>query len=133
MSALRIVVRGDMSASQMRGGWAGQIGQTQFLPSSYSNCAVDFDGSGHRDLINSVPGILASTAELPEGSWLGRRPALRPGTRILPRARGMEQGRGLPAHHRRHGREAGALRAHDRVRPYQISDAWIIGSKRGPR
>jgi lytic murein transglycosylase len=62
MHALRIVERGDMSASQLRGGWAGEIGQTQFLSSSYDKFAVDFDGNGRRDLIHSVPDMLASTA-----------------------------------------------------------------------
>ena len=62
MSALRVIDRGDMSASQMRGGWAGEIGQTQFLPSSYFKYAVDFDGDGRRDLVHSVPDLLASTA-----------------------------------------------------------------------
>jgi lytic murein transglycosylase len=62
MHALKIVERGDMSPSQLRGGWAGEIGQTQFLASSYSKFAVDFDGNGRRDLIRSVPDMLASTA-----------------------------------------------------------------------
>jgi lytic murein transglycosylase len=62
MNALRIVQRGDMSPAQLRGGWAGEIGQTQFLPSAYYKYAVDFDGDGRRDLIRSVPDLLASTA-----------------------------------------------------------------------
>jgi lytic murein transglycosylase len=62
IDALKIVDRGDMAASQMRGAWAGEIGQTQFLPSSYLKFAVDFDGRGRRDLIHSVPDVLASTA-----------------------------------------------------------------------
>lgn len=62
MSALKIIDRGDMTMVQLRGGWAGEIGQTQFLPSSYFKYAVDFDGNGRRDLVNSVPDILASTA-----------------------------------------------------------------------
>ncbi len=62
MAALGIVDRGDMSAGQLRGGWAGEIGQTQFLPAAYLNFAVDFDGNGRRDLVNSVPDVLASTA-----------------------------------------------------------------------
>ena len=75
MSALRIVDRGDMAASQMRGGWAGEIGQTQFLPSSYYKYAVDFDGNGHRDLIHSVPDILASTANfLKAHGWVAGQP-----------------------------------------------------------
>ena len=61
-AALRIVQRGDMSPRQMRGGWAGEIGQVQFLPASYDKYAVDYDGNGRRDLRSSVPDILASTA-----------------------------------------------------------------------
>src|SRR5580692_10567986 len=62
IAALQIVDRGDMNPADMRGAWAGEIGQTQFLPSSYLKYAVDFDGSGHRDLIRNVPDVLASTA-----------------------------------------------------------------------
>ena len=61
-SALKIIQRGDMSPAQMRGGWAGEIGQTQFLATSYEKYAVDFDGNGRRNLIKSVPDVLASTA-----------------------------------------------------------------------
>ena len=60
--ALRIVDRGDMAAADMKGDWAGEIGQTQFLPSSYVKYAVNFDGRGHADLIRSAPDVLASTA-----------------------------------------------------------------------
>ncbi len=67
MAAMRIVQRGDMSPSEMRGGWAGEIGQVQFLPGSYDKYAVDFDGDGRRDLVRSVPDILASTANFMKG------------------------------------------------------------------
>jgi lytic murein transglycosylase len=67
ISALRIIDRGDMTASQLRGGWAGEIGPMQFLPSSYFKYAVDFDGDGRRDLIHSVPDMLASTANYLKG------------------------------------------------------------------
>lgn len=60
--ALRIIERGDLSVDEMRGDWAGEIGQTQFLPSSYMKYAVDFDGNGKRDLVRSVPDVLGSTA-----------------------------------------------------------------------
>lgn len=60
--ALRIVQKGDMTPAQLRGGWAGEIGQVQFLPGSYNKYAVDFDGDGRRDLVRSVPDLLASTA-----------------------------------------------------------------------
>jgi lytic murein transglycosylase len=62
MDALRIIERGDIAPSEMRGAWAGEIGQTQFMPSSYLKYAVDFDGNGRRDLLRSPPDVLASTA-----------------------------------------------------------------------
>src|SRR3979411_2433921 len=62
MDALRIVERGDLSPSEMRGAWAGELGQTQFMPSPYIKFAVDFDGNGRRDLLRSAPDVLASTA-----------------------------------------------------------------------
>lgn len=66
-AALQIVEKGYMPAGQLRGGWAGEIGQTQFLPHSYVRFAVDFDGDGKRDLIHSVPDLLASTANFLKG------------------------------------------------------------------
>ena len=75
MDALRLVQRGDLSVSA-HGAWAGEVGQTQFMPSSYLKFAVDFDGSGRRDLMHSVPDVLASTANFlksygwqRDGSW----------------------------------------------------------------
>src|ERR1700731_4528146 len=64
LAALKIVQRGDLPLSQMVGAYAGEIGQTQFLPSSYVKYGVDFDGDGHVDLRHSVPDVLASTANL---------------------------------------------------------------------
>lgn len=73
--ALRIIQRGDMSRSTMRGAWAGEIGQTQFMPSSYMKYAVDFDGSGRRDLVHNVPDVLASTAKyLKSYGWQAGQP-----------------------------------------------------------
>jgi len=75
LAALRIVDRGDMAPSDMHGAWAGEIGQTQFLPSSYLKYAVDYDGTGHRDLIHSVPDVLASTANYLKGyGWQRGQP-----------------------------------------------------------
>lgn len=65
--ALRIVQRGDLSVGEMRGAWAGELGQTQFMASSYVKFAVDFDGNGRADLIRSVPDVLASTANYLRG------------------------------------------------------------------
>jgi len=62
MDALRILERGDLTPAEMRGAWAGEIGQTQFMPSSWIKYAVDFDGNGRRDLLHNVPDVLASTA-----------------------------------------------------------------------
>lgn len=62
MDALRIVDRGDLSPTELRGAWAGEIGQTQFMPSNYIKFAVDFDANGKRDLLHSAPDVLASTA-----------------------------------------------------------------------
>jgi lytic murein transglycosylase len=80
MDALRIVERGDLSPAEMRGAWAGEIGQTQFLPSSYLKFAVDFDGNGRRDLIHSAPDVLASTANYLQSYGWKRNEGWEPGT-----------------------------------------------------
>jgi len=64
IAALRILQRGDLPLSDLKGAYAGEIGQTQFLPSSYIKYGVDFDGDGRVDLRHSVPDVLASTANL---------------------------------------------------------------------
>jgi lytic murein transglycosylase len=64
LAALRIIQRGDLPSRDMIGAYAGEIGQTQFLPSSYIKYGVDYDGDGHVDLRHSVPDVLASTANL---------------------------------------------------------------------
>lgn len=61
-NALKIVQNGDIAASDMKGSWAGAFGQTQFMPGTFLELAVDFDGDGRRDLVNSKPDALASTA-----------------------------------------------------------------------
>ncbi len=63
-AALQILARGDLSKKELLGAYAGEIGQTQFLPSSYIKYGVDFDGDGHVNLRRSVPDVLASTANL---------------------------------------------------------------------
>lgn len=62
LAALRIVQNGDISARAMLGSWAGAMGQTQFMPTTYLEYAVDFDGNGKRDIWNSAPDALASAA-----------------------------------------------------------------------
>jgi len=78
--ALRIVQKGDMTPSQLRGGWAGEIGQVQFLPGSYDKYAVDFNGDGRRDLVRSVPDLLASTANYLRAHGWKRGAGWQPGT-----------------------------------------------------
>ena len=62
LDALRLIERGDLSADEMIGSWAGELGQTQMMPSEYYKYAVDYDGNGTRNLIRDVPDVLASTA-----------------------------------------------------------------------
>src|SRR5262249_18305109 len=60
--ALRMIERGDLTPGEMLGSWAGELRQTQMMPSGYLKSSVDYDGDGRRDLIHSVPDVLASTA-----------------------------------------------------------------------
>jgi lytic murein transglycosylase len=62
LSALKIIDRGDLIPAQMRGPWAGEMGQLQFLPSHYYDYGVDFDGDGKVNLLKSSPDALASAA-----------------------------------------------------------------------
>jgi lytic murein transglycosylase len=62
IAALKILERGDLSAAEMVGSWAGELGQTQFLPTHYFTYAVDYDGDGHRDLLHSPADVIGSTA-----------------------------------------------------------------------
>ena len=88
LSALRIVDRGDLTPSQMIGAWAGELGQTQFLPSSYERFAIDFDGDGHVDLIRSSADALGSTASyLQAHGWRAGEP-FREGTANFEALRG---------------------------------------------
>ncbi|OAE98591.1 lytic transglycosylase [Bradyrhizobium centrolobii] len=80
MDALRIVQRGDLAPNEMRGAWAGEIGQTQFMPSSWIKYAVDFDGNGKRDLLHNAPDVLASTANYLAGYGWQRGKDWEPGS-----------------------------------------------------
>ena len=62
IAALKIIDRGDLTPSEMVGSWAGELGQTQFLPTHYFNYAVDYDGDGRRDLLASPADVIGSTA-----------------------------------------------------------------------
>jgi lytic murein transglycosylase len=62
IAALKIIDRGDLAPDEMVGSWAGELGQTQFLPTHYFNYAVDYDGDGHRNLLRSPEDVIGSTA-----------------------------------------------------------------------
>jgi membrane-bound lytic murein transglycosylase B len=62
LSALEILQHGDVPPDHLIGSWAGAFGPTQFMPTSFKRYAVDFDGDGHRDVVDSIPDLIASTA-----------------------------------------------------------------------
>ena len=117
LDALRLIERGDLRPEEMIGSWAGELGQTQMMPSEYYQYAVDYDGDGKRNLIRSVPDVLGSTANYLVGlgwrrgePWLTevRVPANLPWDQadlaiVLPRAKWaafgvtLADGRPLPA------------------------------------
>ena len=75
LAALQILQRGDISADAMLGSWAGAMGQTQFIPTTYNNYAVDFDGNGKRDIWSSTADALASAANYLQASdWQSGQP-----------------------------------------------------------
>jgi lytic murein transglycosylase len=77
LDALRIIERGDLRPSDMIGSWAGELGQTQFLPSYYQRHAIDWDGDGQRDLFRSIPDIIGSSANfLSHLGWKANQPWL---------------------------------------------------------
>jgi lytic murein transglycosylase len=70
LDALEIIQHGDVAKDKLIGSWAGAFGPTQFMPSSFKRYAVDFDRDGHRDVVGSVPDMLASTANnLKKDGW----------------------------------------------------------------
>lgn len=70
ITALKILQRGDISAEAMNGSWAGAMGHTQFIPTTYQAYAVDYDGDGKRNIWDDIPDALASTASyLKHSNW----------------------------------------------------------------
>lgn len=75
LAALQILQNGDVPSERMIGSWAGAMGQTQFMPTTYNQHAVDFDGDGKRDLWNSSADALASAAHyLQSSGWQRGQP-----------------------------------------------------------
>jgi membrane-bound lytic murein transglycosylase B len=75
LSTLEILQHGDVPADRLVGSWAGAFGPTQFMPTSFKRYAVDFDGDGRRDVVDSIPDVLASTANnLRTDGWVAGEP-----------------------------------------------------------
>jgi len=75
LALLRLIDAGDLRAEGLTGSWAGALGHTQFMPSTYARIAVDGDGDGRRDLVASIPDALASTANyLKKAGWRTGQP-----------------------------------------------------------
>jgi membrane-bound lytic murein transglycosylase B len=71
LAALEILNRGDINPDRLKGSWAGAFGPTQFMPTSFKRYAVDFDGDGRRDVVDSIPDLIASTANnLKVDGWI---------------------------------------------------------------
>ncbi len=76
-AAMKIIEKGYLRESEMIGSWAGELGQTQFLPQHYLNYAVDYDNDGRRDLMQDVPDIIGSTANfIKDLGWRAGEPWL---------------------------------------------------------
>ncbi|MCX7033692.1 MAG: lytic murein transglycosylase [Arenimonas sp.] len=74
-ATLKLIQSGDLRPEGLVGSWAGAFGHTQFMPSTYTRIAVDFDGDGRRDLVGSIPDALASTANyLKRSGWRTGQP-----------------------------------------------------------
>ncbi|MDX1540770.1 MAG: lytic murein transglycosylase, partial [Geminicoccaceae bacterium] len=100
INALKIIDAGDIAVEDMKGSWAGAMGQSQFMPSSFVRFAVDYDGDGRRDIWTSTPDVLASIANyLSEAGWTDRytwgREVLPPAT-LDPTLVGLEVKKPLP-------------------------------------
>lgn len=77
IAALQIIERGDMTPSTMIGSWAGEIGQTQFLPTRYLDYAIDYDGDGRIDLFSNDRDVIGSTANYMKNlGWRSNEPWL---------------------------------------------------------
>jgi membrane-bound lytic murein transglycosylase B len=75
LATLEILDRGDISPERLKGSWAGAFGPTQFMPTSFKRFAVDFDGDGRRDVVDSPADLIASTANnLKMDGWIPGQP-----------------------------------------------------------
>jgi membrane-bound lytic murein transglycosylase B len=130
LKALRIVDQGDIAVDRMTGSWAGAMGQSQFMPSSYDAYAVDYDGDGRRDIWTSLPDVFASIANyLAKAGWndrytWGRKvhlPAAMNGDLV-----GLKTRRPLPQ-----WQELGVRRANGANLPAVVLDASLLSTDEG--
>jgi membrane-bound lytic murein transglycosylase B len=130
LRALEIVERGDIAVEQMSGSWAGAMGQSQFMPSSYHAYAIDYDGDGHRDIWTSLPDVFASIANyLAKAGWndrhtWGRR--VNPPTGLNGALVGLEQAKPLPE-----WQALGVRRANGADLPLVALDASLLRTDEG--
>jgi lytic murein transglycosylase len=125
LDALTLIDRGDLRPSQMKGAWAGELGQVQFTPSNYLKYAVDYDGDGRRDLVGSVPDALASTARyLSAIGWKRGEPWLEE-VRVGDSVPWAEAARATP-HPRSFWAKTGVSRADGRPLPADSRPAALI-------
>ncbi|HEX6141240.1 MAG TPA: lytic murein transglycosylase [Geminicoccaceae bacterium] len=125
LSALRILDAGDIAVEDMKGSWAGAMGQSQFMPSSFVRFAVDYDGDGRRNIWSSTPDVLASIANyLAKAGWTDRYTW---GREVLPPAAlgadlvGLEVRKPLPA-----WQELGVRRKNGAALPAVPIDASLV-------
>ncbi len=132
VSALKILQRGDINLEAMNGSWAGAMGHTQFIPTTYTAYAVDHDGDGKRDIWGNIPDALASTASyLKVSNWRrGRDLGLR--GHAAQGLRSQERGREHVASRSANGRRLGIVRVNGEAFP-RLSDKASLFAPEGAR
>jgi lytic murein transglycosylase len=125
MAALKIVQRGDLEPQEMIGAWAGELGQTQFLPTHYLEYGVDYDGDGHVNLRRSTPDVLASTANLLKAhGWQAGQPWIQ--EVLVPPQMPWEEADLTIQHPRSQWVRWGVKGAHDRPLPADATPASLL-------
>ncbi|MCT8989845.1 lytic murein transglycosylase [Chelativorans sp. SCAU2101] len=129
IAALKILERGDIDVGHLTSSWAGAMGHTQFIPTSYQAYAVDMDGDGRRDIWNSVPDALATAANLLRKN--GWQPGETWGYEVV-----LPPGRKFPAGTMPLSRWAsiGVVRANGKAfpRPSQAAELKVPDGREGP-
>jgi membrane-bound lytic murein transglycosylase B len=133
LTALRIVSDGHVAPQDMVGSWAGAMGHTQFMPSSFMRYAVDYNGDGRKDIWNSVPDALGSTANYLKS--FGWRPGETWGYEVkLPAGFDVEAARALGKAPLSRWQQLGVTRAGSRAfpRPDDVARLYLPAGASGP-